>query len=191
VDEVDTHVVQGACSEYRLRPVISPRDAIPSDPSDSDVRGDLKVDTVAKSNRDAPEFPSPAPATREICATREAANSTLLTPFWLTLTQIPSEVIRSEPGGRNAAGTPACVWKGRARPDARVLFHQSRVRSKTRSNREMWRALVPSPASRRRMLAKTFGDLAPSNAYPSFRECTTRILLLNWSWRIWNVRIKP
>ena len=78
----------------------------PSDSSDNDERGGLKVGTVAKSARDAPELPGLASSTREICATREAANSTLLTPFWVTVTQIPNEVILhpSEPGW-----TLACV----------------------------------------------------------------------------------
>ena len=57
--------------------------------SDSDERGDLKVGTVAKSDRDAPELRGLASSTREIFATREAANSALLTPFGATVTQMP------------------------------------------------------------------------------------------------------
>jgi hypothetical protein len=53
-----------------------------SDSTDNDERGDLKIGTVAKPGHDALELLGLASSTREICATREAANSTLLTPLW-------------------------------------------------------------------------------------------------------------
>src|ERR1039457_1430849 len=69
------------------------RSACSSNSSD-DERGDLKDGTVGKLGGDASTRRGVASSTRQICATSEAANSTLLTPSAGTVSQIRCEVTR-------------------------------------------------------------------------------------------------
>ena len=62
--------------------------------SSGDERGDLKDGTVGKLGGDASTRRGVASSTRQICATSEAANSTLLTPSAGTVSQVRCEVTR-------------------------------------------------------------------------------------------------